>query len=63
MRYLLNLRLNHAAKLLATTDMPIMEVAIACGFEDSNYFSRAFNKNFHISPRAYRNMPIPVLDC
>ena len=63
MRYLLNLRLAHAAKLLSLTDMPIAEVAAASGFEDSNYFSRAFRKAYRVSPRGYRAMPIPVLDC
>ena len=63
MRYLLNLRLEHAAKLLSLTEMPIAEIAVASGFEDSNYFSRVFHKVYHISPRTYRSMPIPVLDC
>jgi len=54
MRYLLKLRLEHAASLLAHTDTSIAEIAIASGFEDSNYFSRAFRKVYHLSPREFR---------
>ena len=56
MRYLLKLRLEHAAGLLAQTDASIAEVAIASGFEDSNYFSRAFRKVYRLSPREFRTL-------
>ncbi|MBQ9803446.1 MAG: helix-turn-helix transcriptional regulator [Lentisphaeria bacterium] len=56
MRYLLKLRLEHAASLLTHTDTSITEIAVASGFEDSNYFSRAFRKVYHLSPREFRTL-------
>lgn len=53
--YLRNVRLNHAAVLLRTTDRSITDIAMAVGFNDSNYFARAFRVAMGMSPRAYRN--------
>ncbi|MCH4035048.1 MAG: AraC family transcriptional regulator [Lachnospiraceae bacterium] len=52
--YLSYVRLEHASKELQSTDHSITEVAINCGFSDSNYFKDAFKKMYGISPRAYR---------
>lgn len=38
------IRINKAYELLATTDIPITEIAFLCGFNDSNYFSRKFRQ-------------------
>ncbi len=53
--YLNRLRLEHAAELLRTTGRPVSEIAVRCGFPDSNYFTRVFRLSFAQSPRAYRN--------
>lgn len=63
MHYLQRLRLEHAMRLLALTDLSVSEVAFASGFNDSNYFTRAFKKLYRISPRDYRAMPIPAREC
>jgi len=52
--YVLNLRLMHGARLLLETDTPVIDIAFASGFCDSNYFTRQFKKNLNISPRDYR---------
>ena len=52
--YLLEVRLSKAAERLLQTDDPISEVAAACGFPDSNYFSRCFRRRYNCSPREYR---------
>ncbi len=52
--YLLRLRLENAKAMLAETSWPIGEVALRCGFHDSNYFSRKFAERFRLSPRCYR---------
>lgn len=52
--YLLQLRLQHAARLLRQSDMTITEIAFATGFNDSNYFTRQFRQRFRISPRQWR---------
>lgn len=52
--YLLRLRLERAKALLTETGCPVGEIALLCGFHDSNYFSRKFTERFRVSPRGYR---------
>ena len=54
--HLIQLRVNHACELLRTTDRSVTQIAFDVGFNDSNYFSRQFNKTMGVSPRAYRQM-------
>ncbi len=54
-KYLMNIRIRRACALLRETALPITEVALRCGFSDSNYFSRAFRKVNGITPSQYRN--------
>lgn len=44
-------RLEHAKKLLRTTDMTIPEISDAVGFSDYNYFLRVFRAEYGMSPR------------
>lgn len=53
--YLSYVRLNHAASELLSTSHSVTEVAMNCGFSDSNYFKDAFRRQYGMSPRAYRN--------
>jgi len=53
--YLINFRLEKALQLLITTDMKVMEIAAAVGFEGSNYFTNVFRQVYAISPKEYRN--------
>ena len=48
------LRLNHAAMLLVTTDSPIIEIASKSGFNNLSNFNRAFKMYFGKTPSAYR---------
>jgi len=43
-------RLEHAATLLRSGKANCTEAAFAAGFNDSNYFSRAFRKVFGHAP-------------
>ncbi len=54
-KYLMNIRIRRACALLRETALPITEIALRCGFSDSNYFSRAFRKMNGITPSQYRN--------
>ena len=48
------LRLERAASRLKLTDIPIVEIALEAGYETHEAFSRAFRKNFGLSPVAFR---------
>lgn len=48
--YINHLRLNKAVTLLREGDLTITEVAMAVGFNDSNYFSRLFKKYKRVPP-------------
>lgn len=53
-RYRLLARLNQAARMTwSRPELPIQEVAHACGFEDLSYFFRVFRQHFGRSPSAY----------
>lgn len=48
------LRLKRAQTMLKQMDLPVTEVALACGFTSSAYFSSAYRTYFGHSPRAER---------
>ncbi|MBU3058713.1 GlxA family transcriptional regulator [Pseudomonas indica] len=48
--FYLGLRLDKARHLLRQTDMSVLEVSLACGFESSSYFSRSYRVRFDCSP-------------
>lgn len=52
--YLIQLRINRAAKLLASEKDSITDIAFKVGFSDSNYFTRQFRKVMGLSPRQFR---------
>ena len=52
--YLNRLRVEKAATMLVTTDLPISEVARTCGFEDQSWFSKIFKNNTSLTPGKYR---------
>ncbi len=52
--YLQEVRLNQARTLLGETTARVKEIAFQSGFNDYNYFSRAFRKQFGQSPGAFR---------
>ena len=42
--------MNKALKLLIENKLSIKEIALACGFPDEKYFSRAFKERFGHPP-------------
>lgn len=52
--YIRERRLEHACRMLRTTNMTIMDIQISCGFESPGYFSRVFKQRFDLSPSEYR---------
>lgn len=55
MAYLLQIRVRRAAELLRHTDNTITDIAMKCGFSDSNYFTRCFRKFMATTPNQYRH--------
>ncbi|WP_168433631.1 helix-turn-helix domain-containing protein [Pontiella sulfatireligans] len=53
--HLMHVRCQKAAELLKGTDRTITDIAFACGFSDSNYFTRCFRKVMEQTPKQYRN--------
>lgn len=53
-RYYLDLRLDRARHLLLQSDLPIVEVAIACGFVSASHFSKCYRELYGRSPKADR---------
>jgi AraC-like DNA-binding protein len=47
-------KLNHAYKLLVSTDKPLTDVSFESGFGNSTHFSHLFKKRFGLSPLKYR---------
>ncbi len=54
--YLSRLRLRNAARMLSELpEVSVTEVAFACGFNDSNYFSDKFKKQYGVSPLKFKS--------
>lgn len=49
-RYYLDVRLDRARGLVTQTELPILDVAIACGFSSNAQFSRTYRKRFEMTP-------------
>lgn len=54
-QYLLRLRIEHAQSMLTTTDLPLRDIAAACGFADEHHFSKTFKRLVDLPPGAYRD--------
>lgn len=52
--YLSYVRISNAEKILASTDKPITDVAMECGFSATSYFIKQFKQQKGISPKQYR---------
>ena len=52
--YITALRLKTAAELLRTTQLSVVEICFAVGFDCVNHFNRVFKKEFDGSPLQYR---------
>lgn len=55
--YILLIRMEKAKRLLVSTEQPIGEIAMNCGFEDTSYFTRVFKQMFSTTPSLFRKTP------
>lgn len=53
-RFLRNLRLQHAALLLANTTLPVTQICFDSGFNSFEHFILSFTRQFGLSPSKYR---------
>ena len=53
-RYYLEIRLERARNLLIQSSMPVVEVAVACGFVSASHFSKCFREMYGRSPQMER---------
>lgn len=52
--FVLGERMRRAARLLESGDMAVKAIAHDCGFEDPNYFAKAFRRAYGTSPSDFR---------
>ena len=48
-------RLLHCAQMLSESDRKIVEIALTCGYNDLPSFTRAFKRQFGVTPSEYRS--------
>lgn len=48
-------RFNSASRLIIDTDMRLLDICVAAGFSDYRYFSRAFRRQYGLTPEEYRH--------
>jgi len=53
-RYYLEIRLDRARHLLVQSSMPVVEVAVACGFVSASHFSKCYRELYGRSPQQER---------
>lgn len=53
-RFLMEIRLEAAARMLATSDLAVAAVARACGFSRFSHFSTAFGQKYGVTPTEFR---------
>lgn len=56
-QYFINLRIQNAKRLLATTHDSIESVAEQCGFDNASNFIRVFKQRAGMTPTAFRKIP------
>jgi len=51
-------RVQHAEALLIGTQLPIVQIALECGFTDQAHFTKAFAKVNGTTPARWRRQPL-----
>lgn len=53
-KYVINLRIEYACRLLKTTNYRAYRISSECGFSDPSYFNRVFCSEINMTPQSYR---------
>lgn len=54
-RYLSDLRITEAKRLMTATELPLADIALMCGFTEQSHFARVFKRLVGASPGAWRH--------
>ncbi|WP_292627301.1 helix-turn-helix domain-containing protein [Mesorhizobium sp.] len=57
-RYYLEMRLERAHLLILNSQLPIVEIAMACGFVSASHFSKAYRDKYEMTPSEARSETI-----
>lgn len=52
--YLTRVRMEQAARLLRTSDLPVKEIGCQVGYPNDTYFVALFKKHYELTPKQYR---------
>ncbi|WP_052427526.1 helix-turn-helix transcriptional regulator [Neobacillus niacini] len=53
-QYINNIKIQNACNMLITTNLSILEVGTACGFNSSMYFCKIFKQAISVTPSEFR---------
>jgi AraC-like DNA-binding protein len=53
-QYLTSIRLHHARVLMESTEQPVSEIALLCGYSSTEHFSTAYRQRFGVAPSLHR---------
>lgn len=54
LQYRHHLQIERAKRLLAHSELPLIQIGVQCGFPDNNYFMRMFKRQTLLTPGEYR---------
>ncbi len=60
-KYVVNLRIRYACRLLETTNYRAYRISSECGFSDPSYFNRVFCAEMNMTPQTYRKYALMSL--
>jgi AraC-like DNA-binding protein len=52
--YLIETRLFYSSNMLASTTLPVADIALECGFNSSAYFTKVFKEHYRMTPLEFR---------
>ena len=59
-KYIFDMRIGYACKLLLMNEMSVSQIGVVCGFETISHFNKIFRKVSGYSPTKYRKMMLAV---
>ena len=55
-KYLSDMRLRRAERMLAETELSVTEICLECGYGNLSHFLRVFKSAYNATPTEYRHM-------